>query len=264
MKNEKEIYEAFLKGYELINVASKIVIRMKDGFICDANGKRVSIDFSYPEMWETNDYWYLLRQAHKEGAIIEYKPCNERRWKVNQDPLWVEGIDYRIKEGITIKQWETHKDSIKEWWEGAQIQWSNDGSNWYNTQEPSWEEERYFRVKSKEWKMEPANWLIKSDGSYEVEYTGYVNDSQKFGMKYHSEVNVQKVVTNMRKSNLLRYWVSTLQYIEDGNCYIFINEDGDYDWDYAEIWRPSIAEIYMTEKTVEEITKALNKGELTL
>jgi hypothetical protein len=237
---------------------------MKDGFMCNENGHRLSVVFSCPEMWETNDYWYLLRQAYKDGAIIEYKPHSETKWKINQDPLWVEGIDYRIKEGITIKQWEAHKDLIKQWWDGAKIQWSNDGDNWYNTQAPSWKEERHFRIKPKRWEMIPANWLIKSDGFYELEYSGYVNDSQKFGMKYHSEETVQKVIDNMRKSNLLRYWVSTFQTIEEGNCYIYINEDGNYDWDYEKIWRSSIAEIYMTEKTADEITKLLNKGEIRL
>ena len=60
-----------------------------------------------------------LQKAFNEGALIEYKGAYPWDEVV---PTWDDDFMYRIKGGISIASWNAHKDVIKAYWNGEDIQ----------------------------------------------------------------------------------------------------------------------------------------------
>jgi len=84
------------------------------------------------------DKFKELKKAHSEGAIIEFYSTIDMKWLAtdNNKPTWGKHTNYRIKDNISIESWEVHKNLIKQWWDGAEIEsltgsWSVDTPNWY-------------------------------------------------------------------------------------------------------------------------------------
>jgi hypothetical protein len=112
------------------------------------------------------------------------------------------------------------------------------------------------------WEMKPAKWWISCSGCIHSGKVDFVSSDQKFGMKYHTKEAAEKAINQMRRANLLRYWVSTMQDLDEGTYFIY-EEDGKY-YKENDIYRSNIGIIYMTKETAEKISEALNNGELIL
>jgi hypothetical protein len=133
-----------------------------------------------------------------------------------------------------------------------------DNSHLYSFSEPEkWE------IYEPKWEMRPAGWGVSHIGKiYEAQKE--VTENQKFGVKFHSEKQAEKARDKMKRSNLLRYWVSTMQDLDEGNYrIIYYLETEKYEVRYDDYYQ-SFAEVYMTEITARKICNALNNGELTL
>jgi len=91
------------------------------------------------------DQFKDLKRVCNEGAIIEAKIV--ATWCVMSCPTW-ESDQYRIKGGISIESWDKHKEAIKEFWNGAEIEYSGKYTPWYTSYEnkPDWSDYNY-RVK---------------------------------------------------------------------------------------------------------------------
>jgi hypothetical protein len=261
MKNIKEVYQALLDGKTLVCIA----------------GDRITLDnshlysFSEPEKWKIYDKFTELKRAHSEGAIIECSTQGGINWfAIDPYEGFSDSYEYRIKGNINIKQWDKWKDLIKAWWDGTEIEIFDTFSNkWIDIYEPSWATHCEYRIKPSQWEMKPAEWYISTYGEV-VEHSELLkqytkkNKAQLFGMVYHTKEQAEKAKNQMKKANLLRYWVSTMQDLDEGRAYIFKCRNGKYDWFYSTLGRVSFGEIYMTEDTAEKICNALNKGELEL
>lgn len=71
-------------------------------------------------------YSYLsdLKRVYKEGARIEMSKKGTKHTYYNiYNPKWDCNPDfYRIRGGITIEQWDKHKEAIKAYWDGKKIE----------------------------------------------------------------------------------------------------------------------------------------------
>jgi len=87
-----------------------------------------------------------LKRVYSEGAIIEYK--GDYPWR-QSIPNWYDKYDYRIKGNISIERWDKHKEVIKEFWNGVEVECFSlhDTSGWYNcTNGPIWSTDLDYRV----------------------------------------------------------------------------------------------------------------------
>jgi len=117
--------------------------------------------------------------------------------------------------------------------------------------------------KQTQWKMEPAKWRITSSGNICVDNSDVVTRLQYFGTIFHTKKQAEEASRQMRRANLLRYWVSTMQSLILGTHYLFKNLDGT--WDTATTGqRNTLDTVYMTEETAIKICDGLNSGELKL
>jgi hypothetical protein len=128
----------------------------------------------------------------------------------------------------------------------------------------SFEVVRDWQVYEPKWEMEPANYYITNYGEVDGSTIDMVTDTQEFGMKYHTKEQAEKARDQMKRANLLRYWVSTMQDLNEGVYTVFRNG-------YTDKWEPGnanrrdeIGRIYMTRETAKKICDALNNGELEL
>jgi hypothetical protein len=141
MRDIEEIYRELLKGKKLISKAGvKIDI-----------GNSQQYAFDYVEDWEVYNEVEDLKRAHKEGAKIEYSFMET--WAETEDPKWDDNIEYRIKDGISIESWEKHKEAIKAYWEGAELECRVcEECSWVNSPRgtQSWDVEHEYRVKDDE------------------------------------------------------------------------------------------------------------------
>ncbi len=103
------------------------------------NFEGYSRDFTFnPIKLTPYDKFKELKKAHSEGAKIEFYSTIDMKWldTDNNKPGWYKYTNYRIKDNISIESWEVHKNLIKQWWDGAEIEsltgsWSVDTPNWY-------------------------------------------------------------------------------------------------------------------------------------
>jgi hypothetical protein len=121
-----------------------------------------------------------------------------------------------------------------------------------------------WEIYKPKWEMELANYYITNYGKVEDSMIDMITDAQKFGMKYHTREQAEKARDQMKRANLLRYWVSTMQNLDEGVYTVFKNG-------YTDKWEPGnanrrdeIGRIYMTRETAKKICDALNSGELKL
>jgi hypothetical protein len=120
-----------------------------------------------------------------------------------------------------------------------------------------------WKVHASTWEMKkPVKWYITSGGDVLKADAKRVTLSQHFGMRFKKEAQARKARNQMKRSNLLRYWVSTKQDLDEGIHFIKRKGEG-YDY-YSDGGRRSLAEVYMLESTAIAICDALNKGELKL
>ena len=121
-----------------------------------------------------------------------------------------------------------------------------------------------WEIYKPEWKMEPAGWWISQSGSINASKVDFISSDQKFGVKFHIKEQAKKARDQMKKANLLRYWVSTLQDLDEGNHFIECISNKYYYGTERYPGRISLDRIYMTKKTAEIICDALNSGGLKL
>jgi hypothetical protein len=255
MKNIKEIYQALLNGKTLRHKDTKELV--------DINGSMLYM-FNDLNAWEIYDKFEDLKKAHAEGARFEFFDELTGKFKFIAHPNWQPNKEYRIKDNISLESWNKHKDLIKAWWDGAEIEFKAYNGSWKETDSLYWWADVEYRIKPSKWKMEPAKWQIISDGSIMTSYNSKVTIAQEFGIKFHSEEAAKKARDQMKRANLLRYLVSTMQDLDEGTMFIFKNsKNGKYYMDTM-YGRDSLCEVYMTEKTAKKICKALNNGELKL
>jgi hypothetical protein len=119
-----------------------------------------------------------------------------------------------------------------------------------------------YRIKPTQWKMEPAEWIIGHNGQISKTDYAEITNTQRFGMKLHTKEQAEKARDQMRDANLLRYWVSTMQSLDEGTAFIY-EEDGNYYYS-LDNKRVDIGKVYMKEETAKRICDALEKGELVL
>jgi hypothetical protein len=256
MKSVEEVYKALLNGKSLTN--GKEIFTIKD---------EPHPTFIKPELWEIYDKFANLKKAYTEGAIIECRPIGCKEWEVNNDPLWVNDVEYRIKDDITIEQWNIHKDVIKAYWKGKLIEFRVDESLDWSDSFPgtqSWCTDYKYRIKPSQWEMKPAGWAIDSAGDINtVAIEHGVTPPQKFGMKFHTENQAHCARNQMRKSNVLRYWASTLQEdLYEGDYYIYLDDDSVFRIYYDK--RAPIGTVTMKKNTAVKLCDALNDGDLKL
>jgi hypothetical protein len=119
-----------------------------------------------------------------------------------------------------------------------------------------------WKIYEYQWEMKPAKWLVDYEGDIEYTPIDIIAIAQKFGMKFHSENQAEKARDQMKQTNLLRYWVSTMQDLDEGTFYIYVKDNKYYE--AIDDNRGVMGKIYMTEKTAIKICEALNNGELEL
>ncbi len=106
------------------------------------------VDFDY----RIYEKFRELKRAYSEGAIIEVNDIFSV-WKVLSKPRWELGTSYRIKGGISIKEWDKHKEVIKAFWNGEDIVFKpNKNTPWDETVTfegtgPSWFVDFEYKVK---------------------------------------------------------------------------------------------------------------------
>ena len=106
-----------------------------------------------------------LKQAYDDGAKIEWY---SDRWNDMHNCVWSEYTTYRIKGGISIESWNTHKDSIKAYWGGAVIEYkSKVDSKWWVDDCREWNTAYNYRIATHIKKMTVAE--INCALGYEVE-----------------------------------------------------------------------------------------------
>ena len=92
------------------------------------------------------DKFKELKQAFKEGAIIECRSdYYNNDWVIIPKPSWNKIIDYRIKGDITISKWKVHKEVIKAFWDGSEIQYKC-GKRWSLSTTPTWNTTFEYRI----------------------------------------------------------------------------------------------------------------------
>ena len=95
------------------------------------------------------DKFKNLKQAFKDGAIMEARGTISVEWLLCTTPSWYETSEYRIKGDITISKWKVHKEVIKAFWDGSEIQYKDKcGKCWLPATSPTWYTVLKYRVKS--------------------------------------------------------------------------------------------------------------------
>jgi hypothetical protein len=255
MKDIREVLKALSEDKQLRYIPT--------GSIVDLDNVG-SYNFYKPEYWEIYDKFEDLKRAHEEGAKIEYYNTYSSRWRKELDPVWYVDTEYRIEGGIPIESWDKWKDLIKEWWNGTTIQYNYNGK-WEDVcNTPTWGLENVYRIKPPKWEMQPASLLITNSGYIVDVCTGHITEVQKFGMKFHTEEAAEEAQNQMRRANRLRYWVSTLQHLGEGDYFIAFSQSSSQYKVFCSHDSKSPAEVYMTSETAREICVGLNEGILEL
>jgi len=113
-------------------------------------------------------------------------------------------------------------------------------------------------------KKEIANYIVYLDGNIGYYPVHKVTEEQLFGVRFHSKEQAEKASKQMRRANILRYWVSTLQDLDEGN-YCITQQLNPNEWVYLlHHKRRDPDKVYMTLETAEKLCDALNSGELVL
>jgi hypothetical protein len=164
MKTQAECWKAILDGKTLYN--RDIEVRLIDG-----NAKTVDshivVDFSSPSNWSVSDKFKELKEAHREGAIIQI--WNNIKWQI-VIPEWHETEKYRIKDGISLSSWNTHKEVIKAHWEGKDIEFKR-SDYWRISLVPEWYIDCLYRIKEEpelyyRFKKEHQGTVLFNDSGY--------------------------------------------------------------------------------------------------
>ena len=76
-----------------------------------------------------------IKRAERDGAVIEFLDETDLRvskWMVLFCPISSNYplSSYRIKDGISIKQWDKHKEAIKAYWDGYEIEYKFKNEDW--------------------------------------------------------------------------------------------------------------------------------------
>jgi hypothetical protein len=119
-----------------------------------------------------------------------------------------------------------------------------------------------WEIYKSKWEMTPARWVIGNRGNI-FEGFGEVTEAQRFGMKYHTKEQAQTARDQLKRANLLRYWVSTMQDLDEGGYTIYKHPTvGGYQ--YCEDTYTNIGAVTMKKEAAIKICDALNSGDLEL
>ena len=114
------------------------------------------------------DKFKNLKQAYKEGAIIEARGTISVEWLLCTTPSWYETSEYRIKGDITISRWDKHREAIKAFWRDEEIQYESDEC-WLPAASPTWNIALEYRVEPTTQELSIAE--ISERLGYEVKVT---------------------------------------------------------------------------------------------
>ncbi len=215
-----------------------------------------------------------LKKAFAEGAIIEYR--KEYPWYVTINPTWRTDYEYRIKDDISISSWQAHKDLIKQWWDGAEIERHHPTANtWDIKNSPEWHTNATYRVKPNIWKLPEYEDGARSVvfGSNQVTHS----DSKDFteaGRRRATEALADRCAKASKERDLLEAYRDYLEpdWKPDWTCprydkfYIGRNydkRDSEYYINNVDGCQ-TIGAVYMSKETAIQICDALNLGEISL
>ncbi len=235
-------------------------------FITD-NHWNIHVDYSCStniDMLTKHDPLKELKKAYSEGAIIEFKTKVIGNWVVST-LQWDIDYEYRIKGGISIASWDMHKDLIKQYWDGVEIEIWYGGNTWDKVT-PTWMVTSTYRVKQDKWKLPEYE-----DGSkYIIEGTGNIAKTSvgiftKAGRRRATKELAEICAKNSKTRDTLEAHVHRIDPDAKGGSYV-INKDrkGKYYCCQAIGYYGIIGAVYSSEETMEEIVDALNKGEIVL
>jgi len=224
------------------------------------------------EYTPVEDKWKDLKQAYSEGAIIEYQ--EKFIWNITTNPIWYTDYEYRIKDGISIASWNKHKDLIKQYWNGAEIE------RYYSTiKGGTWLPSKYFwyvnkeyRAKQDKWKLpeyeDGAKWIIPAEGWLCEDNNA--NHTQA-GRRRATKELAERCAKASKERDLLEAYRDYLEpdYVDpdwdDANIhkyYIYIHK-GKYAVGYNYCSR-DLGKVYGSKETMQKICDALNNKEITL
>jgi hypothetical protein len=241
-------------------------------FFCGKTWETVNDPYWYPyidyrikggisvESWNK---WKNIIRAFWDGAKIEVYNEKGSVWvSIYTVPLWLEESEYRIAGGIPIESWEKHKDAIKSFWDGGEIETKNGlYDTWTDIGNPNWYPHIEYKFKTSKCDMESAEWGISHTGTiYKTQKEATENPEVE--MKSLSEDQAKIAKEQMKRTNRLRYWVSSIQHLGNGNYFIAFSP-------YTNQYTPccnngfeSPSEVYMTKDTAITICDSLNNGDL--
>ena len=170
-KNGKEYQFEDMDGYEVYTIRDeRIVGSFKQRNILEPvtwllNGKPAHY-IQRPNKLTPFDEYKELKKAHSEGTIIEVLYYG-KEWKVWNDfeLCFSKDSKYRIKGGISLESWNKHKELIKAWWDGAEIE-IQIHDEWYKAGE-SWNNNSKYRIKPITKKMTVAE--LEKELGYTIE-----------------------------------------------------------------------------------------------
>ena len=223
---------------------------------------------------QIEDKFKDLKQAFTEGAIIEYR--KDYPWDVTINPTWWTDYEYRIKDDISISSWQAHKDLIKQWGDGAEIEVKISKDNWASLpSNPNWNAFKEYRIKPNAWKLpeyeDGSRWAVSDNlqiGEWTAEYY------TKAGRRRASVALAERCAKASKERDLLEAYRDYLEpdWKPDWTCprydkfYIGRNydkKDGEYYINNADGCQ-TIGAVYMSKETAIQICDALNLGKISL
>ena len=146
-----------IKGVELHGIRNDLIIGsfLHNGEIELAswklNGKMWNCEYTNFNL-TPEDPFLDLKQCYSEGARIEYSifSGNKKRWlEVTQvSDLWC-NLEYRIKDDISVEQWNQSSTTIKAYWNGSEIESTANRTNTFQKDEiPEWSLLSKYRIQT--------------------------------------------------------------------------------------------------------------------
>jgi len=170
--------------YKRFSISEKrefIAMTSNNKFLCWNDDKTCAIAWEYGR--ET-DQLKELKECEVLGARFECKSSRSEWGDIGEPgPLWLDGTEYRIKDGITPEQFKKHPKEIIAWWDGAEIEYlSSIDDTWKSPldNEPTWGVNNTYRIKEiktvYEWiyqKYDKGSWCIDQVLRTEKEATNH-------------------------------------------------------------------------------------------
>jgi len=218
------------------------------------------------------DKWKDLKQAFAEGAIIECNLEGEDDWLI-KIPSWLNNYNYRIKDNISIASWNKHKDVIKQFWNGAKVEFTyNGGFPQTVDSNIAWSTDCEYRVKQDKWKLpeygDGSRWAVSDNlqiGEWTAEYY------TKAGRRRTTKELAKRCAKASKERDLLEAYRDHLEpdYVDpdwddaNTNKYYIYTHKGKYAVEYN-FNAKDLGKVYGSQKTMTQICAKLNDGTISL